>query len=522
MVTVYQYSHGLTICDFDTKEEVGVVYALSKKYYSTKREIHHGKVKYLIDTIYSVSNIGYTKLIGEIFFSIIISRKEEVLGELKAHNIEYRLVDVPYVLPENPPKIEVIGKNPWEYQKYYIDYVLEPGTHKLIPIQTGKGKGTIMILSVAEIGGRMFIEAKKAYLGKLKRELVATTNLKSNDVLLIDSGKMLYKMIDKAVAGEVMPPAIMCGIHTLYGFVQDWCSGIWGYDFNSPYNPVHLFQILGVNTRVIDEAHQLFDMIYKIDLLTNVPKTIYMSATFDADPKNNALKARMQRFLIPDEARPTNMKPDAYTTFIKAPYRLYGSEAAIKKAEVSAYGYAHIKYEKDLKARKRILHLYFVFLQSLFEKYYINNTPTSGKPETKRCLFLFSTKNMCEQFTAFMKKEYYKLDIRKYTDEDPEENIEKGTIVISTWQSGGTAHDMPGLVTLINTVPIRAKETNQQIPGRLRNPKVIGLTMTPYYILAYNIDSQWQQDTIYRVEKILKPYMTKIIDLDVAKLNTAA
>lgn len=516
MVDVYQYSHGLMIRGFNTSFEVKVVYDISRKYRSIKKEIvGNGVVKYVTDTVYSLSNIKYTKNIQEIFFCILICRKNELIIELDRNNVEYNIIDVSYMAPTYDTGMVLDGKKPWDYQKYYIDYVLSPGTHKLIPIQTGKGKGTIMLASISQMNCRVFIEVKKAYLDKLKREIISSTTLLDRDILVIDSGKKLYRTIDDTLTGKKLPTILLCGIHTLYGYVQDWCSGVWGYDFDSQYNPVNLFKILGVGVRVIDEAHQLFDMIYKIDLVTNVPKAIYMSATYlDSDIRGD-LKTTMQRQLIPINDRPKDMEPDAYTTLIKSPYRTQLFANAVRKAERSPYGYAHIKYEKAIITDKNSRNLYFDFLRGLFDEYYINNIPKSGKLERKRGLFLFSTKNMCQCFLTYLSSHYPKLDIRKFTESDPEINLVEATVLISTWQSAGTAQDIPGLVTLINTVPIRAKETSIQIPGRLRNPKNIGLSMIPYYVIIYNLHSEWQTDTSFITERTIKKYMNKIIDRDI-------
>lgn len=513
MVDIYQYSHGLMVRGFSESFEVGVVYDIARKYRSLKKEmVGRGIVKYVTDTIYSLSNLKYTKDISKIFFCILISRKEELISELEKNGISYNLIDETYPIPTYDTGMVLDGKEPWDYQKYYIDYVLSKGTHKLIPIQTGKGKGTIMLASVSQMNCRIFIEAKKSYLGKLKREIVSSTTLPEKEVLLIDSGKKLYRTVDDALAGKKLPTVLLCGIHTLYGYVQDYCSGVWEYDFDSPYNPVNLFKILGVGVRVIDEAHQLFDMIYKIDLVTNVPKAIYMSATYLGSNVRGDLKTIVQQQLIPLDVRPVTMKPDAYTTLIKAPYRTQLLARATKKAENAPYGYTHINYEKEIIHDKLIRDRYFNFLKGLFDEYYINNIPKSGKPEKKRCLFLFSTTNICQCFLVYLSSLYPKLDIRKYTNDDSEVNLVEATVIISTWQSAGTAQDMPGLITLINTVPIKAKETSLQIPGRLRDPKKIGLTMTPYYIMTYNLNSSWQTDTIYTVENNIKDYMEKIMD----------
>lgn len=516
MVNIYQYSHGLMVNGFEKSSEVSVVYDIARRYRSVKKEMAApGVVRYVTDTIYSLSNIKYTKNIQKIFFCILVCRKEELLSELEKHNIEYNIIDVSYVAPTYDTGMVLDGKSPWDYQKYYIDYVLSPGTHKLIPIQTGKGKGTIMLASISQMNCRVFIEVKKAYLDKLKREIISSTSLSNKDILVIDSGKKLYRTVDDVIEGKKLPTILLCGIHTLYGYVQDWCSGVWGYDFDSQYNPVNLFKILGIGVRVIDEAHQLFDMIYKIDLVTNVPKAIYMSATYLGSDIKGDLKTTMQQQLIPISVRPENMEPDAYTTFIKAPYRTQLFTRAVRKAEASPYGYAHIKYEKDILHDKYGRDRYFDFIRGLFEDYYINNIPKSGKDEKKRGLFLFSTKNMCQSFLNYLTSHYPKLDIRKFTESDPQSNLVEATVLISTWQSAGTAQDMPGLVTLINTVPMRAKENSLQIPGRLRNPKNIGLTMTPYYVVIYNLNSEWQTETICIIEKNIKRYMNKIIDRDI-------
>jgi hypothetical protein len=513
VVNIYQYTHGLMIREFETSKEVSVVYDIAKRFYSTKREILNGKTVYKTDTIYSLSNLGYTKEIEEIFFCIPICRLDELRSALDQYLITYRIIEIPFTMPDYQSSMELIGKKLYDYQEYYVNYVLEEGTHKLLPIQTGKGKGTIMIASLARLGCRVMVETKKGFLGKLKREMVEVTNLNDKDILIIESKDKLLSLIKKSKEGEVMPPVLMCGIHTIYGFVKEWQSGVYGYGMDSEYNPINLYQVLGVGARARDEVHMVFDMIFKTDLVTNIPKTIYMSATFDADASMNRIRARMQRQLIPLEARPANLKPDAYTTFVKSPFQLKGSEKAIYKAEHSPYGYSHNKYEGILLKDNRLRDRFFNYLSGLFKTYYIDIKPTSGKKEKKRCLFLFSRKDTCQLFMKYLKRQYPKLDIRKYTGDDPEDNLIESTVLVATWQSAGTAQNMPGLITLINTVLLRSKEATIQIPGRLRDPKKIGLTMEPHYVVVYNTGSTWQHSTSLITEKMIRDYMKRIIEL---------
>ena len=50
-------------------------------------------------------------------------------------------------------------------------------------------------------------------------------------------------------------------------------------------NPEDFFNLINVGIRLIDEVHQDFHLNFKIDLYTNVKKTISLSATLQSDNK---------------------------------------------------------------------------------------------------------------------------------------------------------------------------------------------------------------------------------------------
>jgi hypothetical protein len=78
---------------------------------------------------------------------------------------------------------------------------------------------------------------------------------------------------------------------------------------------------------------------------------------------------------------------------------------------------------------------------------------------------------MCTHLTDYFRHLYPHLDVRRFVQDDPHENIVEPDIIITTILSGGTAHDIPNLRCVVLTINVNSAQSNIQTSGRLRELK---------------------------------------------------
>jgi superfamily II DNA or RNA helicase len=116
---------------------------------------------------------------------------------------------------------------------------------------------------------------------------------------------------------------------------------------------------------------------------------------------------------------------------------------------------------------------------------------------------------MCTEYTKVLKDRYPDLDVRRYVEDDPYENIIEADIRVTTVQSGGTAIDIPKLRVAIMTVSIDSPVSNLQALGRLRELKDRDVKF--YYLYCVQIPKQVQY---HRNRKLLfEPKVASVVEL---------
>jgi hypothetical protein len=146
-------------------------------------------------------------------------------------------------------------------------------------------------------------------------------------------------------------------------------------------------------------------------------------------------------------------------------------------------GYSHTLLEQSIMRNNLLLRSYINMIL-----YYIKDGYISRKKDGQRMLIFAATIRMCTILTNYIKKVYSNLDIRRYVEDDDYSNILEADICISTVQSSGTAIDISGLITVLQTVSMKSIQANLQTSGRLR--EIEGTDVRYYYLYAGNIDKQ--------------------------------
>jgi hypothetical protein len=113
---------------------------------------------------------------------------------------------------------------------------------------------------------------------------------------------------------------------------------------------------------------------------------------------------------------------------------------------------------------------------------------------------------MCTQLTKHFSDKYPNLNVKRYVQDDPMENLLDAGIRFTTILSGGTAHDIPDLTTVILTIAIDSVQANVQAFGRLR--ELPDSAVQFYYFVCDDIPkhTQYHERKVQMLEKRAKSF----------------
>lgn len=389
--------------------------------------------------------------------------------DFRRHLLHYQIHPHNYVVEQapiyTPAPAELIVRPQWvprDHQTPIIDYLLTPSeSHsKMVQIRTGQGKTFISLYAISQLGQRTVILLKTAYIEKWVDDLLKTYELDPSRIMLIQGSKALKRLTKLAVMDEVDADAIIIPIRTYQTYLD-------AYDisFGSPDSlgyactPEELFRGIQAGVLLIDEVHQQFHAVFRTNLYTHVPLSISLSATLVSD---DPFIKRMHDVAYPRQYRYVQLNIDNYIRAIGVSYGFKRPEY-IRTTDFGATTYSHHAFEKSVIKYPKRLADYLALIRHVAQIGYFDHY----QPGDKLAIFAASIQ-LCDLITQDLKKRYTHLDIRRYVQEDPYENIIEPDIRVTTVGSGGTAIDIPDLRCVIQTVNILSSASNIQTLGRLR------------------------------------------------------
>jgi hypothetical protein len=366
---------------------------------------------------------------------------------------------------------------------------------KLGAIQTGRGKSYSSMRAMGERGEVILTIVKPKYIEKWIEDYRRTYELEIDDIMLVQGSKHLQALLEMAVNGELDAKIILVSNKTL----QMWLKLYEKFkdqtlDMGYAILPDQLCEALQVGTKLVDEVHEDFHLNFKIDMYTHVTNSISLSATLLPD---DPFLKNMCEIAYPS---PTRYNGDAYVRYIAARSVIYRTKKPelIRWREPGANNYSHYAYEKYVMKHPDVLKNYLALIGDIVEQGYI-----AKRSEGHRCLVFCSLIEMCTLVTEYLKKKYPHLDVRRYMEDDPYEDLVEPDICVSSLQNAGTAVDIPGLLTVIMTVAITSSQGNVQGFGRLRELKG-ALAATPWFYYFVNEDVQKHIDYHEKKKELLK------------------
>lgn len=404
-------------------------------------------------------------------FRFHINMYQSFLDYLKIYSITENLINItikPLVIFD---KISLPIQPQWiarEEQKAAIEYLADdnfPCRSRILELQTGKGKSLSAMLGMSLFSKRIAIIIKSMYIEKWVADVLKTYAIKESEIMAVSGSAQLQGLIQMGKLGTLKSKIIIISNKT----IQNWyklyeLEGKDTLDMGYDCLPEDFFETIRCGMRLIDEVHQDFHLNFKIDLYTNIERSISLSATM---VNYDQFMEKMYRIAYPTKTRFEGPPLDKYVIARELSYHIKENRK-YNITEYNSHIYSHHALERSILKDKDFADNYCKLIWNTIEIGFMHNYIKG-----QRCLIFCSSIDMCTKVTNYLKYKYPSLLVRRYVEDDPYENLLESDISVSTLQSAGTAHDIANLKTVILTVAINSLQSNVQSLGRLRKLKDI-------------------------------------------------
>lgn len=336
--------------------------------------------------------------------------------------------------------------------------------------------------AVANVGHRVVLITKASFLEKWLEDFTKTFECITDEILVVKGSGQLMKLLDLAEEGKLTEKAILISSATFRNYLKDYeDAGEELRDMGYACMPYEFFEFVGAGVRLVDECHQDFHFYFKLDTYTHITSSISLSATLITD---DLYLQQMYKVMFPLKDRLPKRDLDKYIDSIAVHYS-HKNTKVIRTEEYGSTTYSHMAYERSLLKQPEAKLHYCQLVQSILELSYFRDK----QPGEKAIVFAASV-DMCTEISNYLKRQYPHLDVRRYVEDDPYENVLDADIRVTTIGSGGTAIDIPDLSCTIMTTAIQSIQANVQALGRLR--KRTNGKVEFYYFVADDVEKSVQ------------------------------
>lgn len=371
-----------------------------------------------------------------------------------------------------PKRMKAKIRSNWklrEEQPDVVDFLLkemdDDNHSRLVTLPMGKGKGLCSMWAVCERGYRTAVVILPMYMKKWVAELVEKTNITEKEVMIVNGSQRLAGLIDMARNGQYKNDFVVISSVTWKQFCDAYllnrheCVEAYGA------TPEEVYKLLGIGSVIIDEIHQHLHGVFKTCCFMNTHALIGLSGTFLS---KDHFVDMIQHIMFPREIRYDDVDMKQYIRAYGISYVISNeSMKHIRTQDKGNSSYSQHAYEKSIMKRPAILLKYLDLINEVVR----NGFMDQYKPGHK-CVIFVKSKAMAGLVQEDLARRYPKLDVRRYIESDPYDNlIGAADIRVTTQISGGTAHDIPGLMTNITLDNVDSQQANLQCMGRLREPK---------------------------------------------------
>lgn len=241
--------------------------------------------------------------------------------------------------------------------------------------------------------------------------------------------------------------------------------------------PEKLFEYLGIGLKVVDEGHEEFHFHHRLNIYTNVPRSIVLSGTLISDDE---LVQRMYAMNFPQDRFFDSLE---YNKYVGVLALIHGVKDRRKiKWKGKRGSYSQIEYEDSIFADRYMRANYLELIKRWCTTAYV--MPWA---EGFKALIYVGRTDYCEQVADYLREHFGdRFTVAHYIGETELDVLYNNDIVVTTLGSCGTGKDINGLKEVLNTHAIQKREKNEQAKGRLREIKGLAKGDHPRYWYLVN------------------------------------
>lgn len=331
--------------------------------------------------------------------------------------------------------------------EFLVKMKKDPTTHsRFLSLGTGSGKTYVTINLISKLRRKPMVIVDAVDLAsQWKREFLKHTDLEDKDICIL-SGQ---ESIDK----EVLNPK-----SKVYIAVHRTLGNMLSNDINSINI---LMNKLGIGIRIFDESHVEFGNICKINSLSNVEYTLYLTATPNrSNFSDDSLYAKVFGGIPFFNGK--EMGSEKYHTIILESFN--SSPSFDEKLGIrTQYGFSQAKWGQYITTSG--FESFIEKLLKIFETYNLID-------RQKKTAIILPTIELIKKVKASLEETYKDINIGTFIGEinknKREEQLDK-LFILTNEKIFGKGKDVKDLEIVINCVPIGSTVVTEQVLGRLRN-----------------------------------------------------
>lgn len=406
-----------------------------------------------------------------------------VLGALKATPFWNE-----FIVNELPPQTGVPTTIPmvdWfsyrEGQEKFADFLLNHPYHtRILPAFTGAGKTATALSVISALGVRAYIFVAP----KLVPQWQGATNkflvIIPDEICYIAGADAIIDAAQLAREGRFNYKIVLFSPNTIQAFLANFEEEDYGV------TPEEFFALLGGGVKIVDEAHQWMEFNALLDSFINTAVNIYLTATLTQE---QYFLKKMETMLYPPQHRCDVPPPPKHLNIVGYQYMIDRGKGIPQSK--GPMGYNHAIFERYFKKNGNRRQAYFEMIYHAMNTYYFKRYPQKGL----KALVYFSTTALVHKFVEFLRRKEPNRIINEFIAGSDEDKLNNSDVVISTTKKTGTGTDLPGLVSVFQTINIAATGENLQNSGRIRVIDNEGkdVFIEPYFVYFYSKEIERQE-----------------------------
>ena len=372
-----------------------------------------------------------------------------------------------------------------------------PQYEMFVNLPTAVGKTILGLAYIASMGIKSIIICfSSKILAQWRETIIDKMNLDQSRIKIVGKGEYITKVIN----GEINVSGIDIFLTTpallsMYGNKHGWMS------------IKAFFDRCNVGMKIVDEAHRNIGSTVKINAVTSLFKTVYLSADFNKASRYTRDQFFQIFYKVPIlRVSSDDMVKLKHLSVMSLSYRSHPStEDILRITNVGAYKWNIWEYCKYQFADKELINMLIMICSKIIEKQIMTNKGFY------KILIMVAMIQHVDIICNIIKGEFPNRTVGRYHSDMPDDEKESSKvcdIIVSTYGSLSTGTDivLPNIQHVISTVPVDVV-THNQTAGRCRP---IDNEQSVYWML-HDDDFEYCRNNAVHAEEYLKYSRVKTI-----------